>query len=268
VQYINGSLGTLSMDGIQSGHATPDPGSVDAMMTAIASWDASKNYENIEAMRAAFSGPVVDLENHYEGANNGFNTSRPVWNASDVRHGLYYGVFSGGCGFTYGAHGIWQLYDPPSLLARPDLFIEPQLSQPANISWRDELDFPGASQAQHLQHLFIDLPAHIYRGLEPDRSFVTNANGALTWESDRRLAALSSASTHYWVYVGHGDSFELELSNIAKRGNAKSAIVNWFSPRDALTWETEKISLEGNKTFVPPSSGGVDSDWVLQLVTI
>ncbi|KAH9913567.1 uncharacterized protein BXZ73DRAFT_55471 [Epithele typhae] len=266
--YINGSYGTLSMNGVQSGHSSQDPNTLDFEMTALPGWDATKNYENIAAMRAIFDGPVIDLENHYEGANDNFNTSRPAWNASQVRHGLYYGVFSGACGFTYGANAVWQLYDPLALLARPDLYIDPILNVPADFSWREAMDMPAAGQAQHLTRLLARLPADVFRALEPDRSFVSGANGALDWESDRRTAALASGGTHFFVYAGHGDSFALDLGNVAGRAGKRFARAAWYSPRDGSFSEGGIVELGGERTFEPPSSGSVDDDWVLELVAL
>jgi len=58
-------------------------------------------------MRDKFTGPVLDLENHYEGAHDSFVLTRPIWNASHIRTGLYHGVYGGATGFTYGANSVW-----------------------------------------------------------------------------------------------------------------------------------------------------------------
>ncbi|KAL0254263.1 hypothetical protein SLS55_009737 [Diplodia seriata] len=107
--YLNGTLGTLSMDAVQSGHNIPSNATLDTHFTALQGWDSTLNYARITDMRAAFPGPVIDLENHYEGAYVGFNASRPLWNASHVRHGFYSAVLNGACGFTYGANAVWQI---------------------------------------------------------------------------------------------------------------------------------------------------------------
>ena len=55
-QYLNGSLGTLSMDAVQSGHNIPDNTTVDTLFTALTGWDSTLNYELITGMRAEFDG--------------------------------------------------------------------------------------------------------------------------------------------------------------------------------------------------------------------
>ncbi|KAG6614374.1 uncharacterized protein IUM83_14514 [Phytophthora cinnamomi] len=96
----------VSINGVQSGHATPD---ALGGFTPYTTWDSTKNYELIAKMRDEFTGPVLDLENHYEGAHDNFKTAFPIWNASQVRTGLYHGVYGGATGFTYGANSVWQI---------------------------------------------------------------------------------------------------------------------------------------------------------------
>jgi hypothetical protein len=64
----------VSVDAVQSGHALPDTSN---RFTPWTSWDSTKNYEAIAEMRDRFTGPVLDLENHYEGAHVGFNVALP-----------------------------------------------------------------------------------------------------------------------------------------------------------------------------------------------
>ncbi|CAK5267751.1 unnamed protein product [Mycena citricolor] len=264
--YMNGSFGRLSMDGVQSGHTIPDPNTI--QFTPLTSWDSTKNYENTAAMRAAFSGPVVDLENHYEGAFVGFNTSRPLWNDSVVRHGLWSAVLSGSAGFTYGANAIWQFYAPLDQLARPDLFIEPQIAQPANQSWRDALKFPGSQQAGYVQKLFSKLDKTTFNAMEPDRSFIVEKD-VLAFEANRYVAA-SISTDRYWVYTGFGDTFSLNLDSLGSHLKAPSAKAQaqWYDPRSGRSRNVTEgaiFALKGSKTFVPPTSGSVDHDWVLEL---
>ncbi|KAF2142288.1 uncharacterized protein K452DRAFT_358127 [Aplosporella prunicola CBS 121167] len=270
--YMNGSFGEVSMDAVQSGHDVPDNNTIDWHFDALYRWDSTLNYDNIADMRAAFAGPVVDLENHYEGANVGFNSSRPLWNASHVRHGFYNAYLSGSCGFTYGAQAIWQMYAPVQQLARPDLYIEPQLEQPANESWHDALRYPGATQAGYVQKLFSSVDKSTFGSMQPNRSFIVGgADGedVLSYTGDRYVAGLVSHS-QYWIYAGYGDAFTLDFDALAAHFDKPGASVNarWYDPRQGeFRNSTEKslLSLTGQQKFVSPSSGGVDHDWVLHV---
>lgn len=266
---MNGSFGNVSMDAVQSGHTLADHTTLEQTFWPLQMWDSTKNYNNITAMRAAFSGPVVDLENHYEGAHYSFNATLPIWNASIVRHGLWNAFFSGSAGFTYGAHAVWQMYAPEAQLAYEGLYMPPQLEQAANESWRDALKYPGATQAGHVQKLFSGLNRQAFDTLQPNRTFIRTPKGStedvLGYEANRYVAGLVGSS-QYWVYTGFGDTFDLDLGSLGahfgtENGKADS---KWYDPRTGVYQNaTGSILLGGRKTFVPPTGGNVDNDWVL-----
>lgn len=265
------------MDAMQSGHSAPiQPMPLQDLFIKMRGWDSTLNYQNIGEMRAAFPGPVVDLENHYEGAHQDFNETLPIWNASVVRHGLWNAVLSGSAGFTYGAQAIWQMYAPEDQLAYPELYMAPRLYLAANESWRDSLSFPGSLQAGYLQKLFSSLEGYdAFSALQPDRTFIQNpANSSsdiLSFEHNRYVAGLVG-TRQYWVYTGYGDAFDLDLGALGayfgqQQGNGSPASTKWYDPR---TGEYQNVSsgavvLSGQQTFVPPSGGGVDYDWALVL---
>ncbi|KAH8647498.1 hypothetical protein BGZ61DRAFT_501268 [Ilyonectria robusta] len=248
--YINGSYGTLSMDAVQSGHERPDPNSLDAGFTVLRPWDSRKNYENILHMRDELSGPVMDVENHYEGAHDSFNTSKPVWNSSDVRHGYYPAVLSGACGITYGSL---------------------PLGLSKNASWHEAIHWAGAKETGYVGHLFKGLSKKQFRGLQPAREFISSPNGAsdniLAFDADRYITGIIT-SGQYWVYSGWGDAFTVDLAAIARQWRTSAPITaQWFNPRTAglESVGSKAIQAKGKKTFTPPTSGGVDFDWVLIL---
>ncbi|KAF4901976.1 hypothetical protein CGCF415_v009484 [Colletotrichum fructicola] len=200
--YINGSLGSLSMDAVQSGHESPDPMGVDSAFTVLRPWDSRKNYENIIQMRNEFSGPVMDVENHYEGAHDSFNTSKRVWNESDVRHGFYPAVFSGACGITFGSLPVQQSYENISLIAGPEHYMPPQLGLSENASWHEALDWPGASQTGYVGHLLADLTDSQFKKITPARELIsspaTSADDILAFEADRYIASMITIG-RFWL---------------------------------------------------------------------
>ena len=267
---INGSLGRVSMDAVQSGHDSPAD-NIDTDFTILSGWDSTKNYESIIQMRAEFPGPVVDVENHYEAANHGFDTSKPFWNASDVRHGFYSAVFSGACGYTYGALPTQQSYENISLVASPEHWIEPQLSLGANTSWHDGLHLPGAKQTGYVAKLFSSLSRELFDALEPARELLSSPDNApsdiLAFEQNRYVSGIITKG-HYWAYVGYGDAFQLDLTAVSEQWSIPGTQVQaqWFDPRTAELSDAAgngTIAALGKKLFVPPTSGGVDHDWVL-----
>ncbi|KAF9878377.1 hypothetical protein CkaCkLH20_03869 [Colletotrichum karsti] len=269
--YINGSLGTLTMDAVQSGHESPDPTGVDAGFTVLRPWDSRKNYESIIQMREEFTGPVMDVENHYEGAHDSFNTSKAIWNASDVRHGYYPAVLSGACGITFGSLPVQQSYENMSLIASPEHYMEPQLGLSENASWHEAIHWPGAKQTGYVAKLFEGLTAEQFNSLQPARELISSpsdlAEDVLSFDGDRYIAGMMT-SGYYSVYSGWGDAFDVDLEALAAIWEAPGVNVKalWFDPRTS-----ERLSVEGSstfeakgvKTFTPPTNGGVDFDWVL-----
>ncbi|KAL3664685.1 hypothetical protein V7S43_010434 [Phytophthora oleae] len=259
----------VSIDAVQSGHSTPDPTS---KFTPALGWDSTKNYELIAGMRDAFTGPVIDLENHYEGAHDSFSLTRPIWNASDVRTGLYHGVYGGATGFTYGCNSVWQMYEPRADLVSDAVYYDPQINQNATGSWRRDIYLEGATQIQYVTKPLQNLTTAVLETLEPARELLASTSthtgkSANTYEGTRYISVLVSRNRdRYYVYTGHGDAFSLELS---KGSGARTGTGRWFSPRDGQYTETATVDVpEGNTTridFTPPSSGSVDDDWLLVL---
>ncbi|KAF3763706.1 hypothetical protein M406DRAFT_332167 [Cryphonectria parasitica EP155] len=272
--YMNGSFGRLSMDAVQSGHTLADHTSLAQEFYALQEWDSTKNYNNITEMRAAFPGPVIDLENHYEGAHIAFNASLPLWNTSIVRHGLWNAFLSGSAGFTYGAQAVWQMYAPESELAYSWLYMPPRLTLAANESWRDALKYPGSTQAGYLQQLFSGLDKEMFNSLQPNRTFIKTPGSSdgdiLSYQANRYVAALVGLR-QYWLYTGFGDAFDLDLDALGQqfgevKGEAKS---EWFDPRTGKAQNTtSSFQLSGRKTFEPPTGGSVDNDWAFVLTLV
>lgn len=268
---MNGSFGNVSMDAVQSGHTLVDDTIITQSFYPLQTWDSTQNYNNITEMRAGFPGPVIDLENHYEGAHIAFDASLPTWNTSVVRHGLWNAFLSGSAGFTYGAQAIWQMYAPEEQLAYPGLYMPPRLELAANESWRDALKYPGSTQAGYLQKLFSGLDKTVFDSLEPDRTFIKTPAGStgdvLGYNANRYVAGLVSSS-RYWVYTGFGDSFDLDLDSLGARFAAANgtAVSQWYDPRTGVFQNaTGSFSLGDRKTFVPPTGGDVENDWALVL---
>ncbi|KAG3247048.1 hypothetical protein PI124_g8253 [Phytophthora idaei] len=257
----------VSIDGAQSGHATPE---ALGGFTPYTTWDSTKNYELIATMRDAFTGPVLDLENHYEGAHYNFKTTFPVWNASEVRTGLYHGFYGGSAGFTYGANSVWQMYEPAADLLRQSDYYSPAASQNASGSWREDIFFKGATQIQYITKPQQNLSTEALEQLEPARQLLGSPSGYLdtavnAFEGTRYISVLASKTRdRFYVYTGHGDSFSLKLGN----GSERSGSARWFSPRDGQYYTNSTVSVpaNGNGTrvdFIPPSGGSVDHDWLL-----
>ncbi|KAL4146242.1 hypothetical protein PRNP1_012110 [Phytophthora ramorum] len=235
----------VSIDAVQSGHATPESL---GPFTPFEARDSTKNYELIAAMRDGFTGPVLDLENHYEGAHYNFDPS--------IRSGT--------------RRNVWQMYEPRSDLLRDSDYYSPSVNQNASGSWRIDIFFKGATQIQYVTKPLQNLTIDELEQLEPARHLLSSPSGYTdiavnAFESTRFISVLASETRNrFYVYTGHGDSFGLNVGN----GSERSGTARWFSPRDGEYYSTSTVEVPANVTrvdFTPPSGGSVDDDWLLVL---
>lgn len=222
-------------------------------------------------MRDGFTGPVLDLENHYEGAHANLDANQPmIWNASQIRTGLYNGVYGGAAGYTYGANSVWQMYEPAADLYRESDYIPPSSGENASSSWRRDLFFEAGKQAQYTTKPLENLTIAELEALEPGRHLLASPSGYTdvavnAFDRTRFISVLASADNNrFYVYAGHGDAFSLLVGD----GSERKGIARWFSPRDGEYYNDAVVVVAANETrvdFTPPSSGSVDNDWLLVL---
>jgi hypothetical protein len=83
--------------------------------------------------------PVLDGEPIYEDHPIAFNAASFGHSvAADCRRALYWDLFSGAFGHTYGHHSVWQMWQPG----------RNPINNPL-LSWEDALDQPSAEQMQY-----------------------------------------------------------------------------------------------------------------------
>ena len=77
--------------------------------------------------------PVLDGELRYENHPVNWNPDNGYFDDFDVRQGMYWSVFAGAFGVTYGCHDVWQFHAPR---ARADLGVAQQLVRRADTARR------------------------------------------------------------------------------------------------------------------------------------
>ncbi|MBL9140213.1 MAG: glycoside hydrolase family 140 protein [Verrucomicrobiales bacterium] len=194
--------------------------------------------------------PVIDGEPIYEDHPVSFDAGKLGHSiAADVRRPLYWDLFGGACGHTYGHHSVWQMWAPPR---KP-------INNPL-MPWYEAIDQPGAAQMQHGRALLESRP---FLTRIPDDSVVvgdrvpTHLPGAGRY----RLAATRDSDGSYaMVYVPVGRAFTVRMEVV---GGAKVKAW-WFNPRDGSAKAIGTFPNQGQRTFVPPELGEM-LDWVLVL---
>ncbi|HYN01950.1 MAG TPA: glycoside hydrolase family 140 protein [Vicinamibacteria bacterium] len=194
--------------------------------------------------------PVIDGEPIYEDHPVSFDAAKLGHSiAADVRRPLYWDLFSGACGHTYGHHSVWQMWAPGR-----DAINNPLLP------WFEAISQPGAGQMQHGRRLLESRP---FLTRIPDDSVVvtdrvpTSVPGAGRY---RFVATRDAEGRYAMVYAPVGRPFRVRMSTI-KGARVKAW---WFNPRDGKATPIGDFTNEGEREFVPPDSGE-PLDWVLVL---
>ena len=194
--------------------------------------------------------PVLDGEPIYEDHPVAFDAKKFGHSiAADARRPLYWNLFSGAFGHTYGHHSVWQMWTP----AR----------QPINnplLPWLDAINQPGAMQMQHGRALIESRP---FLSRIPDPTIIVVAQVATSVPGAGRYQFVSTRDadgTYAMVYAAVGRPFAVRMSAIT--GARVKAW--WFNPRTGAASPIGTFANTGERTFTPPDRGEM-LDWVLVL---
>ena len=194
--------------------------------------------------------PVLDAEPIYEGHPVSFNAKEFGHSiAADVRRPLYWDLFSGACGHTYGHHSVWQMWAPPRAPINDPL-----------LPWFEAIAEPGAGQMQHARHLLESRP---FLTRIPDDTVIVSARVATAVPGAGRYRFVATRDTegrYAMVYAPVGRPFRVRMPAI--RGARVKAW--WFNPRDGRATAIGEFANEGERLFAPPDPGE-SLDWVLVL---
>jgi hypothetical protein len=194
--------------------------------------------------------PVIDGEPIYEDHPVSFNAGNLGHSvAADVRRPLYWDLFSGAFGHTYGHHSVWQMWQPG----------RDPINNPL-MPWHEAVDQPGAGQMQHGRRLIESRP---FLSRVPDDTLVatdrvpTSVPGAGRY----RFAGTRDRDGSYaMVYAPVGRAFSVHLDRVA----GERVTAWWFNPRDGKAARIGEFPGGGTREFVPPDRGEL-LDWVLVL---
>ena len=194
--------------------------------------------------------PVLDGEPIYEDHPVSFDAKKLGHSiAADVRRPLYWDLFTGACGHTYGHHSVWQMWSPG----------KSPINNPL-MPWFEAIDQPGARQMQHARRLLESRP---FLTRIPDDSIIvtdrvpTSVPGAGRY---RFVATRDTDGTYAMVYAPVGRKFKVRM-DVIKGPRVKAW---WFNPRDGKVRQIDTFDNQGGRDFSPPDKGEM-LDWVLVL---
>ncbi|MCU0962943.1 MAG: glycoside hydrolase family 140 protein [Pirellulaceae bacterium] len=194
--------------------------------------------------------PVLDGEPIYEDHPVSFRAGELGHSvAADVRRPLYWDLFGGACGHTYGHHSVWQMWSA----------AKAPINNPL-LPWPAALDQPGAGQMQFARWLLESRP---FLTRIPDASVVVPGRVPTAVPGAGRYYFASTRDvdgTYALVYVPVGRPFRVRMEVL--RGRRVRAW--WYNPRDGRATRIGEYENQGEREFVPPDRGEA-LDWVLVL---
>lgn len=191
--------------------------------------------------------PTIDGEPMYEEHPKCFNAKELGYSeAADIRRIMYWNVFGGAAGQTYGCHAVWQMYDldksPVNAPLKP---------------WHKSLDLEVANQVKHLKNLIL---SRSYFDRIPDQELIAeHQKDDFTYITATRDKEGSFAM----FYFPDGESSSINLKNL--KGSTFKA--TWMDPRTGIEFAGNDGNPLPKGTDLPitPPSAGRGNDWVLIL---
>lgn len=194
--------------------------------------------------------PVIDGKPIYEDHPVSFRAKELGHSvAADVRRSLYWNLFTGAFGHTYGHHSVWQMWQPGR--------------QPINnplMPWYEAIDQPGAGQMRHGRRLMESRP---FLTRVPGDSVVVAADPPSSVPGaglKRYVATRDSEGSYAMVYVPTGRPFKVRMDKIS----GAKVKAWWFNPRDGKATLIGEFPNTGEREFTPPMKGE-NLDWALVL---
>ena len=188
--------------------------------------------------------PVLDGEPLYEDHPNCFNAKELGYStAEDIRRIMYWNVFAGALGQSYGCHAVWQMYtldkEPINGPLRP---------------WTTALDMPMANQVKHLKNLMLSRP---FLSRVPDQDMIL---GDQKENNDYKIATRDQNGSYAMVYFPIGGTVHLNLTSLSSNKFDSW----WYDPRTGNSFPAGEIpQLDDVKIDAPTTGKG--HDWVLVL---
>ncbi|MGR3811827.1 glycoside hydrolase family 140 protein [Jiulongibacter sp. NS-SX5] len=186
--------------------------------------------------------PTIDGEPLYEDHPNCFDAKNKGYStASDIRRIMYWNVFAGAAGQSYGCHDVWQMH------TAKDAGVNNPLRP-----WHAALDLPMANQVKHLKNLMLSRP---YFDRIPDQSLIESEQPE---DLEYAIATRDDSGTYAMIYVPTGKTININTKEL--RGQLLN--VWWYDPRTGATFLLGQTQNFGSFSAVAPSSG-LANDWVL-----
>ncbi|GGD12750.1 hypothetical protein GCM10011342_21920 [Aquisalinus flavus] len=195
--------------------------------------------------------PLVEGEPLYEGIPIQFDAETNGYAmALDVRRPLYWNLFNGAAGHTYGHNSIWQMFDERYWGA-----IDPI------VTWREALLATGGDDMRHGKALLTSRPGWEKRVRAPEIIVERNGGKSVPGGGAQTVVATRSAAGD-WAMVYVPVSRPVSIAAGAVSGETMTAWL--FDPRTGAATPLGQHDTGEDFAFTPPEAGE-RIDWVLVL---
>lgn len=185
--------------------------------------------------------PCLDGEPRYENHPICWNPDSLGWfDEVDVRQAMYWNLFSGSMGHTYGCHDVWQMLAP----GREPIGL-------AKGYWKTSLDLPGAKQLIHARRL---MERYSWEERKPVPEIIISDNSSY----DHKIVSLKGKD-FVFVYFPNGETAVLDFNKVFPD---KSLDLYWMDPRNGNIRKGNEVK-NGKPVPITPPSFGRGNDWVL-----
>lgn len=208
-------------------------------------WMGEDSYRYVLRDRARLPAkPTLDGEPSYELIPHGLHdSSKPYWQACDVRRYAYWSLLAGAAGHTYGDNAIMQFYTGQGTR-----------SYGALQTWDVALHNPGSMQMGHARRVMEAIAWH--QG-EPYQALLAENDG-------EAYAHLRAMRTPYAAccYAYEGQAIHVNLDTL------EQAAVDawWFDPVVGGISYIGRMTAQGTHAFTPPDRRADQNDALLVLV--
>ncbi len=192
--------------------------------------------------------PFVEGEAMYEYCSTLEEMGTRLCTDDMLRRVAYMSIQLGGCGYTYGAQGIWDVVwnkDDPNPMA---------LFNRYGITWAEAIDGPGGYQMGYMKTFYLD---NKYWELAP-YGIHTNESTFSPFAKKQPFVTVNKDMTNMILYYGDNSSKSLEIKGLK---NVRY-VMKWFNPRNGEYIEKDEEIYPNDGIWLTPKKPA-ENDWLL-----
>ncbi|TDW13232.1 collagenase-like protein with putative collagen-binding domain [Breznakia blatticola] len=192
--------------------------------------------------------PFIEGECFYEFCSTLEENGPRLCSADMMRRVAYVSIQAGGCGYTYGAQGIWDCVYEKNQPNTMSLFNR------YDITWYEAIDGIGGYQMGYMKKFYEQQQFWLLSPYKQESEIIKNPFG-------KKLPAVSmnKEHTHYVLYYSESTRKSGNLEGLSNG----AYILEWFNPRSGEYEMKENVEIE-NHTFSIPTKPDTN-DWCLVL---